>query len=61
MIAAVTSIIGENTTIPTRAPKISTALFIVLFNNPLRGTWRILITGSPCRSSVYGLVGITLL
>ena len=42
-------------------PIISIVLFISALNVLLSGTYRILITGSPRISSVYGLVGIILL
>ena len=59
--AAHSSITGENSTIAAMEPKISIVLFTREGNVLLKGTYRILITGSPRRSSVYGFVGMILL
>ena len=59
--SATTSITGENSTIRIAEPTMSENRLINLLKPPLSGTCLILITGSPCKSSVYGLVGITLL
>ena len=61
MSATVASISGEKMTMATSAPKMSTMRLIVALNMLVRGTRRILIMGSPCRSSICGMVGMILL
>ena len=51
------SMMGENSIIATSAPIISMILFTILFPVSVRGTYLMLMTGSPSRSSVYGLLG----
>ena len=52
MAMAVTSMMGENRMIPTRAPKISTARFTMALGRLFKGTWRIWMIGRPWRSSI---------
>ncbi len=59
-IIAATSITGEKMIRHTIEPKISVILFRIILNVFDNGTYRMLITGSPIRSSVYGFVGIIL-
>ena len=61
MAMAVTSIIGEKMMMAQTAPTRSTVRFTNALNVLVRGTWRILTTGSPIKSSVYGRVGMILL
>ena len=46
------SMIGDVMMMPNREPTISMALLIIIFPVLVSGTYRILITGSPMRSSV---------
>lgn len=58
---AAASITGDATISPAREPTTSIARFAIQFNVLVSGTYRILMTGSPIKSSVYGLLGTTLL
>ena len=53
--SATSSIRGPKRMMPTRAPKISISRFTKALKGSVKGTFRILMTGSPSKSSAMGL------
>ena len=58
IMITVKSMTGEKRMMASMDPMISMARFTILFKLSVSGTCRMFTTGSPSRSSVYGLVGM---